>query len=315
MNEVILKFYDDTGYEKAIDYLKASDSHIVLRKVTFPNPRQVNITNQSGYENYIIHRGVYLDTETTGLSHDNDEVIQICMLPLLYAKDPDTNRSLIIGVYPPYVGFQEPSKPLTQEIIDLTGITMDMLEGQSLDIEKIETILEKTDFVIAHNAAFDRPFTHGISANFSEKKWACSMSNVPWRELGFESLKLTHLASDLGFFFEPHQADKDCLAGLAILAQVDKAGESYFQKMMNTAEQDSITFRAQYAPFEAKDILKKRGYSWKDGSDGSVKGWEAVISIAKADEERAWLSAEVYKGKPKFTEKTENATTRFTVNS
>jgi DNA polymerase-3 subunit epsilon len=59
---------------------------------------------------------------------------------------------------------------------------MDMLKGQDLDLEKIETILGKADFVIAHKAAFDRPFTHGLSAKFSTKKWACSMSDVPWRE-------------------------------------------------------------------------------------------------------------------------------------
>lgn len=312
MPEPILKFYDDTGYEDAIVFLKQSDNHLVSRKVTFPNPSQINILNQKGYEGYVLHRGVYLDTETTGLSHNDDEVIQICMLPFLYATAPNTaDNSLIIGVYPPYVGFQEPSHPLSQEIIDLTGITMDMLEGQSLDIDKIEAILEKVDFIIAHNAAFDRPFTHNISSKFKEKKWACSMSNIPWGELGFESLKLTHLASNLGFFFEPHQADKDCLAGLAILAQVDDAGESYFHKMMGNAEKDSVTFRAEYAPFETKDILKSRGYNWKDGSDGSVKGWETVVSIDSADEEREWLSAEVYKGSPKFTEKQENAISRF----
>lgn len=312
MNEPILKFYDDNGYEKALNFLKASDNHMVLRKVNFPNPRQISISNQ---KDYTIYRGVYLDTETTGVFYKDDEVIQICMLPFIYAQDPVTRHYTVIGVYPPYVGFKEPSEPLTQEIIGLTGITMDMLKGQNLDIEHIETILEKTDFVIAHNAAFDRPFAHDISKKFSENKWACSMSNVPWRDLGFESLKLTHLASDLGFYFEPHQADKDCLAGLAILAQVDEAGESYFHKMITIAEKDSITIRAEYAPFEAKDTLKKRGYGWKDGSDGGVKGWETVISIDRADEERAWLSAEVYKGKPKFSEKTENATTRFTVNS
>lgn len=315
MNEPILKFYSDKGYEKSLESLQTSNNHMVLRKVIFPNPRQISIPNQ---EECTILRGIYLDTETTGVSHTDDEVIQICMLPFIYAKDPVTNHSKIIGVYPPFIGFKEPSKPLTQEIIDLTGITMDMLKGQSLDIKKIEIILEKTDFVIAHNAAFDRPFAHAISTKFSTKKWACSMSNVPWRELGFESLKLTHLASDLGFYFEPHQADKDCLAGLAILAQVDGDGENYFQKMITIAEKDSITIRAEYAPFEAKDILKKRGYGWKDGNDGGVKGWEKSVSSDKADEERAWLCAEVYKGTPRFsekTEKTENAITRFTDNS
>jgi DNA polymerase-3 subunit epsilon len=285
---------------------------MVLRRVNFPNPPQISISNQ---KDCAIYRGVYLDTETTGLSHKDDEVIQICMLPFIYAHDPIKNNYTIIGVYPPYVGFKEPSEPLSQEIIDLTGITMDMLKGQSLDIEKIDAILEKIDFVIAHNASFDRPFTHDLSEIFATKKWACSMSNVPWKELGFESLKLTHLASDLGFYFEPHQADKDCLAGLAILAQVDEAGESYFQKMINIAEKDSITIRAEYAPFEAKDSLKGRGYTWKDGSGGGAKGWETVITIDRADEERAWLSAEIYNGKPKFSEKSQNAISRFTTNS
>ncbi len=257
MNKPTLKFYNDNGYEKALDFLKSSDDHKVLRKVDFPNPSQISLPDQKAST---IHRGIYLDTETTGISHQDDEVIQICMLPFIYATNPETNSSIIIGVYSPYVVFKEPSEPLTQEIIDLTGITMDMLKGQNLDIEQMESMLNKTDFVIAHNAAFDRPFTHGLSAKFSTKKWACSMSDVPWRELGFESLKLTHLASDLGFFFEPHQADKDCLAGLTILAQEDEVGESYFQKMITAAEKDSITIRAERAPFEAKDILKKRGY-------------------------------------------------------
>jgi DNA polymerase-3 subunit epsilon len=309
MNEPILKFYNDSGYEQALEFLKDSDSHKILRKVSFPNPRQINAPGQEGGS---IYRGVYLDTETTGVSHKDDEVIQICLLPFIYTKSAVNNHAQIIGVYPPYIGFKEPSEPLTQEIIELTGITMDMLKGQDLDIEKIETILDKADFVIAHNAAFDRPFTHGLSPKFTTKKWACSMSDVPWRELGFESLKLTHLASALGFFFEPHQADKDCLAGLAILAQASEDGESFFQKMIAVAEKDSMTIRAEHAPFEAKDILKKRGYGWRDGGDGRVKGWETVVSIDKAEEEKCWLSTEVYKGTPKFSEKTENALTRFT---
>ena len=77
----------------------------------------------------------------------------------------------------------------------------------------------------------------------------------------------------------------------------------------------AISTRAEYAPFEAKDILKNRGYSWKDGSDGGVQGWEAEIPIGKAEDERAWLVAEVYNGKPKYSEKSKNSITRFTPDS
>jgi DNA polymerase-3 subunit epsilon len=88
-------------------------------------------------------------------------------------------------------------------------------------------------------------------------------------------------------------------------------GESFFQKMITAAGKDSMTIRAEHAPFEEKDILKRRGYGWRDGNDGRVKGREIVVSIDKADEEKSWLSTEVYKGIPKFSKKTEDALTRF----
>jgi DNA polymerase-3 subunit epsilon len=311
MSGGLLKFYTDLGFEQALFSLNRSENHKILRKVTFPNPSQVNILHLNGYEQYTISRGVYLDTETTGLSSEVDEIIQICLLPFIYASSPARNHFFIIGVYPPYIGFQEPSLPLSQEIIDLTGITMDMLIGQHLNIPYIDDIIQKTDFIVAHNAAFDRPFVHKVSMKFSEKKWACSMKDIDWKGLGFESLKLVHLAADHGFYFEPHQADKDCLAGLALLGEISADGQSYFQKLIMNAEKDSVTIRAEYAPFEAKDILKKRGYIWKDGSNGTIKGWQITVSVNSVEEERLWLSANVYHGTPKFAEKIENAFTRF----
>lgn len=311
MIEPLLKFYDDTGFEDAIDLLNNSDRHILKRKITFPDPSQINISKLDEGANYSIHRAVYIDTETTGFSSDDDELIQLCILPFIYAVEDNSKHALIIGVYEPYIGFQEPTKELSQEIIDLTGITMDMLKDQTLDLHKIEELIDKSELIIAHNAAFDRPFTHQISMKFAEKKWACSIANVNWRDYGFESLKLSHLASDLGFYFEPHQADKDCLAGLAILAQVSTDGKSFFHELIKSADEDSFTIRAQHAPYEAKDLLKQRGYRWKDGSDDTIKGWETVVSIHDVEDERKWLTEHIYNGNPKFIEKKEDAYTRF----
>lgn len=311
MQEPLLKFYDDSGFEAQISELLESDNHKVMRRILFPKISQVDITKLAEYAGYSVHRGIYLDTETTGLSHDEDEVIQLCMLPFIYGKNPNSAHVVIFGVYQPYIGFQEPSKPLSQLVIDLTGITMDMLMGQSLDLEKIENYLDKSEIIIAHNSAFDRPFTHAISQKFAEKNWACSFADVKWQDQGFGSRKLGHLAADFDFYFDAHQADKDCYAGLAILLQANEDGISYFQQLIENSQKDSVTLRAQHAPFDKKDILKERGYHWQDGSDGITKGWQIVVSEDEADDEKTWLTDNIYNGDANYYEKTENALTRY----
>lgn len=314
MQQPFLTFYDDTGFEAQISALEKSENHKILRRIIFPKTSQVDIRKLAEYADYSLHRGIYLDTETTGLFYAEDEVIQLCMLPFIYAKSPTTSDAIIFGVYKPYIGFQEPSKPLSQLVIDLTGITMDMLVGQSLNMEIIESYLDKSEIVIAHNAAFDRPFTHAISDKFASKNWACSLADIKWNDQGFESRKLGHLAADFGFYFDAHQADKDCYAGLAILLQINPDGVSYFQQMMTNSQKDSVTLRAQHAAFDKKDTLKDRGYKWKDGSDGIMKGWEIVVLEDEADEEKAWLTETIYHGDANYYEKTETALTRYSSN-
>lgn len=314
MQEPLLKFHDDSGFEKQIEALGLSESHKILRRIIFPKISQIDIRKLPEYEGYSVHRGIYLDTETTGLSHADDEVIQLCMLPFIYGKHPSSSHTVIFGVYKPYIGFQEPSKPLSQLVIDLTGITMDMLIGQSLDVEKIETYLDKSEIIIAHNSAFDRPFTHAISPKFAEKNWACSLVDVKWQDQGFDSRKLGHLAADFGYYFDAHQADKDCYAGLTILLQLRDDGTNYFQQLIENSEKDSHTLRAQHAAFDKKDILKERGYSWKDGSDGSTKGWEISVSADEAEAEKLWLTNNIYHGDANFLEKIKNARTRYSLN-
>ena len=119
MQEPLLKFYDDTGFEAQINALSKSDNHKIMRRITFPKTSQIDITKQPNYKDYTIHRGIYLDTETTGLLHDEDEVIQLCMLPFIYAKNPNSCHTVIFGVYEPYIAFQEPSQPLKPIITEL----------------------------------------------------------------------------------------------------------------------------------------------------------------------------------------------------
>ena len=306
-----LQFFSDDGYEEVICTLEHSSNHRILRRVDFPT-HAVALTDLPDHERCAIRNGIFLDTETTGLDHDTDEVIQLCLMPFLFAVDRETKEAFLLEVQKPYIGLREPSKPVPEEVVQLTGITNEMLKGQSLDLEAIEDLVSGADIIAAHNAKFDRLFAHKITESFAGKYWACSLSDINWAGHGFESMKLSLLAVELGMFFEAHQADKDCLAALAILAQRTLDGDSYFNQMITGARTTTVTLRAQYTPFETKDLLKARGYYWRDGSDGTIKGWEISVSADKAVEEKEWLKNMVYgAGEASIDERELTGLTRF----
>jgi len=306
-----LLFFSDAGYEEAVQALQSSVNYRILRRVDFPTT-SIALSDLPDHERCTIKHGIFLDTETTGLNNETDEVIQLCMMPFRFAVNVETKQAYLLEILEPYVGLQEPSKPITDEIIQLTGLTNEMLKGQSLNLETIEKLVAGADIIAAHNARFDRPFAHKITESFAGKYWACSLENVDWAGQGFDRMKLAHLATDLGMFFDAHQADKDCLASLAVLAQISKQGDSYFNQMISGARETTVTLRAQYTPYEKKDLLKAMGYYWRDGGDGTTKGWEISVTADKAEEEKQWLRSEVYGGgEGSITEQELTGLTRF----
>ena len=92
---------------------------------------------------------VAFDLETTGLSHKTDEITEIGAA--IYRDGEIVDQ---------FQTFVNPGRPLTQQIIDLTGITDDMLR----DAPSIEEVLPKfLEFcggrpLAAHNADFDVSF-------------------------------------------------------------------------------------------------------------------------------------------------------------
>ena len=163
--------------EEMAQQLEQSGNYRVLRKL---QPRLVG-----GLPFVGMHKiGVILDTETTGLDHTKDEIIELGMVAFTY---DDTGIRDVIGVFS---ALQEPSVPVSAEITRITGITTEMVKGQKIDIDAVVRFIEPADLVIAHNARFDRPFCEKFSSGFDIKPWACSVSEVDWSGLGFEGTKL-----------------------------------------------------------------------------------------------------------------------------
>jgi len=108
------------------------------------------------------------------------------------------------------------------------------------------------------------------------------MSQIGWREFGFESTKLEYLALKSGFFFDGHRAAFDCFAGIELLASRvgDATGMSHLLKnALSTSWRIGVTG----SPFEANAVLRERGYKWVPGA--AKRRWEIEVDeIGKAAE-------------------------------
>lgn len=237
--------------------------------------------------------GIYLDTETTGLNYKQDKIIELALVPFEYNKEGKVFR-ILKG----YSGFQDPGVPLSRDITLLTGITNDMVRGQSFDSEKIESLVSSASLIVAHNASFDRKFVEKQFPIVKEKAWGCSCSQIPWKEESISSAKLEYLAYKFGFFYDAHRAEVDCLVGVHILTQLLPVSKELVLKfLLQKAYEKSYIIWATNAPYDSKDFLKSRGYKWNDGNNGKPKAWYTETNETIRDSELEFLLQNIYKRK------------------
>ena len=230
---------------------------------------------------------IILDVETTGFDPSVEKIIEIGLVTGLYS--PSANR--ITQLTGAYSQFEDPGKPIPEEITRITGITDDDVAGQRIDDDWLLSMFEGDPLVLAHNAGFDRPFTEARFPGLANSGWACTIKGIDWAGLGFESSKLEYLLLRHGYFYQGHRASIDCLATAWLL----HANPEAFPQLLASARQPTVVIRAFGAPFEVKDQLKSRGYRWHAGDEGSNKCWWTEIPETDLQEEQRYL-AEAYPG-------------------
>jgi DNA polymerase-3 subunit epsilon len=269
--------------EDMVRTLEESGNYRILRKLP---PREIIPCRRPEFPLV----GVIVDTETTGLNHKTDEIIEIGAIA--FSFDDHGNIGELLGVYG---GLQQPSGPIPAEVTRITGITGDMVEGQAIDLAAVRRLIEPVDLIIAHNAGFDRPFCERFSNSFANKAWACSVREIDWSARGFEGTKLGYLVGQAGFFHEGHRAVDDCFALLEILERSGGQEGGPFAELLRTSRQSRVRIFAEHSPFDMKDHLKARGYRWSDGSDGRPKSWWIEVDEDALADEVAYLRAEIYR--------------------
>lgn len=271
-----------TTEQDLIDQLTATGDYKVIRRLK-PVDRY---HDDSGAEKHI---GIYLDTEATGLNPGMDRIIELALVPFEYDSE-----GRIYRILPAYNALQDPGVPISAFITRITGITDEMVAGQSIDLDEVTRFLADASLVIAHNASFDRPFVELLHPGFATINWACSIADVNWNEEGFEGVKLEYLGYKYGFFYEGHRATVDCQAGIELLSQRLPGGERVMKRLLDNAGRTDVRIWAERAPFSKKDLLKQRGYRWSPGGEGLRKAWYKDLPESQLDTEMRYLNQEVY---------------------
>lgn len=232
-----------------------------------------------------------LDTETTGLDPKNDKLIEICV-SLFQIKCEHMRK---VGEFH---GLQDPGIPLNENITRITGLKNKDLAGQCIDKARLKAILLEVNFVVAHNAGFDKSFIDAFLGEELPIRWACSSSDIPWDEFGLASKRLDYLCFAHGFFYNAHRAqiDVDALAFLISYSNDYKIDYPIYFKYLLEAAMDSRLLLKVWCRFKDKDILKLAGFHWHPES----KSWQKAVSGTKYRELYKWVEEKLPRATCKF---------------
>jgi len=238
---------------------------------------------------------VVLDVETTGLNSDKNEIIQIAVRP--FFVNPETGE--ISGIKKCIEFLQQPSFPLPEEIRDITGFSDEDLAGHEIDWKKVSKILNSCQFIIAHNASFDREW---IDKNLKRNGyqpppdaiWCCSLSQVNWNNVCRPSKALEVLCAWHGFFYDSHNAIADIDATLHLLRSAGR-----MQELLSAAVESDYHVFAVGSQRDENPLLKARRYRW---NPDLVCWWKSTPSQNAAENECEWLQQNLKKVEPQFFE-------------
>lgn len=275
-----------SNLDEAVALLNADADFKVLKRV----PEQFDTLPAVGAEQF---KAAIIDLETTGLSAEQDEIIEIGTLIVTFNIEQGISSVVFSDNQ-----LQQPEKPITEEITAITGITNEDVAGKSIDWPLLMDALKDVHLVICHNARFDRQFlelqTPGeVSELFQRKAFGCSASDVSWRQLGFEGAKLEYLNLKMGYFYDGHRALVDCWATMNLFIQKPEA----FELLKESVRQKQRLICAVNADFDKKDLLKARGYRWSSGDRNLPKSWYTVVNEADVEDEMTYLNETIYEGR------------------
>lgn len=194
-----------------IEKLPITHAQITYREEdnTYIIDLQADLMPLHNYNNQI--RRIVIDTETTGLDPQFDEILQLSII--------DGYGNTILNNY-----YKPQHIESWEEAQKTHHITPRMIKNKppiEQDIELIQSILNRAQEVVIYNAPFDLAFLDELNLLLDMRKIRDTMREYGQKYHQKEYYKLTNAAAECGYKYNAHDSLADCKATLHVQQAVD----------------------------------------------------------------------------------------------
>lgn len=154
---------------------------------------------------------VFFDTETTGLSPENDEILQLAIID-------ETGRTLWNKKYKPQ---HHDFWPLAQKKNGISPQSVQDAPPIASDIKAIQSIFDQADRVFAYNAKFDIGFLRNLGITIPAARVIDTMKVYAAVFYNHQYCTLETAARECGYSYAAHDALEDSRATLVVQNKAD----------------------------------------------------------------------------------------------
>ncbi|MEM6502575.1 MAG: 3'-5' exonuclease [Cyanobacteria bacterium P01_C01_bin.89] len=224
-----------------------------------------------------------LDFETTGLSPESDNIIELGAI--LYSVADRCVLQQFSSLLPVE---RNPAEKINRISVVASQNTPSSAGFQAMLVDW----LQEAEYVVAHNADFDvqwLPKIEEIDPDLcKEQFWLCTYNDFVWpKNIKPESLIVTALNHGIGVS-NAHRALIDCQLISALFDRVDS-----FEQILADAILHSFSPKLRTIAKVSKDkrdLAKKRGYRWDPGS----RQWYSWMTKGRIERERKEAPFEIW---------------------
>lgn len=212
-----------------------------------------------------------LDTETTSLDPDNGKIIEIASI--MYNVP---TRSILYQASALFYSEENEAYEINKIEVEALKKCNEFLTDLSLTT--ILSMAMNSDFIIAHNAEFDKKWINTLNGELklivNNRPWICTKNDVIWPVRKGTPLNLIHICADMGVpIINTHRALSDCQLLLSAIEKVDD-----IKWFLEESGKGRNRYLAKVS-YEQRHLAKERGFKW----DNDRRVWWAKLFPNDAD--------------------------------